>query len=102
MSTQSKQREYKQCREKFAELLKQKCNRRCADCGLKAPTWTSEWKVCDAAVFVCLRCAGIHRGLGVHNTFVQSATIDNWNIAKFNVRTYPRQSRFLPIEDNLS
>ena len=81
-----KEREYKQCREKFAELLKQKRNRKCADCTAKAPTWTSSFKpdVCDAAVFICLRCAGIHRGLGVHITFVQSATIDDWNIKKFN------------------
>ncbi|EER03413.1 hypothetical protein Pmar_PMAR014628 [Perkinsus marinus ATCC 50983] len=26
----------------------------------------------------CTNCAGIHRGIGTHITFVQSATIDEW------------------------
>ena len=34
--------------------------------------------------FVCLACAGVHRSLGVHISFVQSATIDeaSWTPAK--------------------
>mmetsp|Transcript_58253 Transcript_58253/g.52469 ORF Transcript_58253/g.52469 Transcript_58253/m.52469 type:complete len:441 (-) Transcript_58253:114-1436(-) len=80
----AKQREMNQCKEKLKAMLREKVNRRCADCGRKAPTWTSTWvpSICHAAVFVCLRCSGQHRGLSTDFTFVQSATIDNWKSDK--------------------
>lgn len=48
-------------------LLDLPANRTCADCGEGAdagarPTWAS----INCGVFVCMRCAGVHRGLGVH------------------------------------
>ena len=50
-------------------------NRACFDCGLPNPKWASV----NNSVFVCLQCAGLHRGLGVNISFIRSLTMDNWD-----------------------
>ncbi|KAG8807178.1 Zn finger-containing GTPase- Activating Protein for ARF [Serendipita sp. 399] len=46
----------------------------CVDCGAPNP----QWATIPYAVFICLSCAGLHRGLGVHISFVRSITMDEW------------------------
>uniref|UniRef100_A0A8C3ANR6 Small ArfGAP2 n=1 Tax=Cyclopterus lumpus TaxID=8103 RepID=A0A8C3ANR6_CYCLU len=40
----------------------------------KCPRWAS-WNL---GIFVCIRCAGIHRNLGVHISKVKSVNLDQW------------------------
>ena len=45
------------------QLLRRPENSQCADCvGGGRPAWAS----INCGVFICLSCAGLHRGLGVH------------------------------------
>lgn len=43
-------------------MLREEENKYCADCEAKQPRWAS-WNL---GVFLCIRCAGLHRNLGVH------------------------------------
>nr|CAD2165452.1 unnamed protein product [Meloidogyne enterolobii] len=56
------------------ELLREEENKYCADCEQKQPRWAS-WNL---GVFLCIRCAGLHRNLGVHISKVKSVTLDSW------------------------
>ncbi|KAG1752532.1 uncharacterized protein EDB91DRAFT_522727 [Suillus paluster] len=49
-------------------------NKICVDCDNPNPQWASV----SFAIFLCLECAGLHRGFGVHISFVRSVSMDTW------------------------
>ncbi|GAB1215218.1 hypothetical protein ATERTT37_004404 [Aspergillus terreus] len=56
-------------------LLKLDYNKTCADCKRnKHPRWAS-WNL---GIFICIRCSGIHRGMGTHISRVKSVDLDSW------------------------
>ena len=53
------------------------------DCDSKGPRWAS-WNL---GIFLCIRCAGIHRNLGVHISRVKSVNLDSWKPKEVAVST---------------
>ncbi|KAH0541648.1 hypothetical protein FGG08_003879 [Glutinoglossum americanum] len=49
-------------------------NDRCADCQTRNPGWAS-WSL---GIFLCMRCAALHRKLGTHISKVKSLSMDSW------------------------
>ena len=56
------------------EILKKDGNSVCVDCGSEKPNWASM----NNGVFLCLKCAGIHRGFGMSISLIRSLQIDSW------------------------
>ncbi|KAL4960410.1 putative GTPase activating protein for Arf [Aspergillus stella-maris] len=60
-------------------------NDRCADCSAMNPGWAS-WNI---GVFLCMRCAALHRKMGTHISKVKSLSMDTWTTEHVdNMRTH--------------
>ncbi|XP_025111139.1 stromal membrane-associated protein 1-like isoform X6 [Pomacea canaliculata] len=78
MASRTEKDRAKAQQEKFqailSNFLKDEDNKYCVDCDAKGPRWAS-WNL---GIFLCIRCAGIHRNLGVHISKVKSVNLDTW------------------------
>ena len=64
-----------QVKRALATLLRNPGNSLCADCKAQShPRWAS-WSL---GVFICIKCAGVHRSLGTHISKVKSVDLDTW------------------------
>ncbi|KAG1664455.1 hypothetical protein FOA52_006301 [Chlamydomonas sp. UWO 241] len=59
-------------------LMDRPGNRVCADCQSASAACRPTWASVNLGIFICMKCAGIHRGLGVHISQVRSCTLDTW------------------------
>ncbi|KAJ3449206.1 adp-ribosylation factor gtpase-activating protein [Anaeramoeba flamelloides] len=67
-------RKKRQAMNELSSLLKIPGNQKCADCGAVGPRWAS----INLGIFLCIKCSGIHRSLGVQISQVRSVTLDSW------------------------
>jgi len=70
-SEEDPSRRLEEAREVFARAGEQLC----VDCSASG----AEWASISHGTYLCTECAGRHRGLGVHLSFVRSTTMDRWN-----------------------
>lgn len=63
----------------IAAISRRPENRHCADCQESDPRWAS-WMLANqpCCIFICIRCSGVHRSLGVHISKVKSVDLDDW------------------------
>lgn len=63
-----------QTQQTFEKLMEDEANKTCFECGCNGVQWASVTN----GIFICMQCAGKHRGFGVTYSFVRSLTIDSW------------------------
>lgn len=65
----------------FLSLKKKESRLNCSFLSPSGPRWAS-WNL---GIFICIRCAGIHRNLGVHISRVKSVNLDQWTHEQIQV-----------------
>lgn len=79
----------------FKQLLQNPSNNVCFECKEDAPKWASV----NNAIFICMNCAGVHRGLGVDVSFVRSMTMDSWSEAQLKMMSIGGNARLAEVLD---
>jgi hypothetical protein len=80
MASISKRQQARNERE-LQDLLRVPGNGQCADCGARNPGWAS-WNL---GIFLCMRCASLHRKMGTHISKVKSLSMDTWSSDQVDV-----------------
>lgn len=92
MASISKRQQARNERE-LQELLRVPGNGQCADCSARNPGWAS-WNL---GIFLCMRCASLHRKMGTHISKVKSLSMDTWSSEQVEVSEARSALRRLPL-----
>lgn len=70
--------------EALAEIRRYPGNSKCCDC----TSLDTDWGSVNHGTLICLDCAGKHRSLGVHVSFVRSIRMDSWSKAEVKIDAF--------------
>ena len=73
----------------ISDIINTQNNNVCFDCGFPKPKWAS----INNGIFLCLKCAGIHRNFGVRFSIIRSIQLESWD---------DKQIQFLKLGGNLN
>ena len=48
----------------------------------------AQWASVNNAIYLCLNCAGVHRGFGVNISYMRSITMDSWSENQMNLMRF--------------
>ena len=74
----------------FVTFLKEPANAKCVDCADRFAAHNDAWASLNLGVLMCVRCAAVHRSMGVNVSRVKSVVFDSWDAAM--VRAPPSNS----------
>ncbi|KAJ3017048.1 UNVERIFIED_CONTAM: hypothetical protein HDU68_011882 [Siphonaria sp. JEL0065] len=83
MSSKPSKREAERNLRQLQTLTEIPENRQCADCNDPKPKWASS----NIGVFLCIRCAGLHRNMGREISVIKSITLDSWSEKEIETMT---------------
>lgn len=70
-------------------------NNHCCDCGAAGPVWASV----SHGIYISIEAAGVHRSLGVMNSFVLSLKLDRWHPVQLRMMELGGNKRFQDFMD---
>ena len=73
----------------ISDIINTQNNNVCFDCGFPKPKWAS----INNGIFLCLKCAGVHRNFGVRFSIIRSIQLESWD---------DKQIQFLKLGGNLN
>ena len=76
-------------------LLGHEGNNVCVECSAEKPLWVS----LNNGVFVCINCAGYHRGFGVQLSKMRSLELDSLSESDYYILQISGNKRFMDFMD---
>ena len=70
----------------FTSFLKEPANAKCVDCAERFSNHNDAWASLNLGTLMCVKCAAVHRSMGVNVSRVKSVVFDSWDATMVSAR----------------